>query len=179
MADDLRAIGDHGTSRAVAEIVLRDSFVISRNVYDWLGDGVYFFQDAPNRAWEWARQRYGEDGVVIRSVIRLDDCLDLLDIKANDLLVETYNELVEIARQTGAPLPRQTAGAHRLDRVVVNLAAEFAATPNGMTIPAVRGVFSEGSPVYPSSAILDRAHVQIAVRDPSLIESSDLMTWED
>jgi hypothetical protein len=149
VAEPLRAIGYHGTSTAVAQTVLRDGFKISCNVYDWLGDRVYFFQDAPNRAREWAAQRYGDDGVVIRATIRLDDCLDLLDIKANDLLVETYNAYVELARQAGAPLPRQTAGAHRLDRVIVNLAVEFAAARYGMTIRAVRGVFGDGLPVFP------------------------------
>ena len=81
MAEPLRAIGYHGTSRRAARVVLRDGFRTSRNEYDWLGDGVYFFQDAPNRAREWAAQRYGSDGVVIRSIIRLDDCMDLLDIQ--------------------------------------------------------------------------------------------------
>lgn len=45
----------------------------------------------------------------------------------------------------------------------------------GTTIRAVRGVFAEGDPVFPQSAILNRAHVQIAVRDGSLIESSELL----
>jgi len=52
VADPLRAIGYHGTSQAVAQVILRDGFVVSRNVYEWLGDGVYFFQDSPNRARE-------------------------------------------------------------------------------------------------------------------------------
>ena len=85
----------------MAQVVLRDGFRISRNAYDWLGDGVYFFQDAPNRAREWAAQRYGSDGVVIRSVIRLDDCLDLLDIQWNDLLVRAYHLFVEISERAG------------------------------------------------------------------------------
>jgi hypothetical protein len=52
-----------------------------------------------------------------------------------------------------------------------------------MTIRAVHGVFGEGLPVFPGSAILssilDRAQVQIAVREPSLIESSEILTSED
>jgi hypothetical protein len=40
VADELRAIGYHGTSSATAQVVLRDGFRISHNPYDWLGDGV-------------------------------------------------------------------------------------------------------------------------------------------
>ena len=179
MADPLRAIGYHGTSRQAALIVLRDGFRVSRNAYDWLGDGVYFFQDAPNRAREWAAQRYGADGVVIRSIIRLDDCLDLLDIQWNDLLIEAYTAVVEAAQRAGVPLPRQTAGAHRLDRAVVNLAVALLGTRRGMPVRAVRGVFGDGMPVFSGSAILSRAHVQIAVRDPSMIELSELLSEEE
>jgi hypothetical protein len=179
VADELRAIGYHGTSRTVAQIVLRDGFRFSRNAYDWLGDGVYFFQDAPNRAREWAAQRYGSDGVVIRSVIRLEDCLDLLDIQWNVFLEAAYTSLVDIAQQAGAQLPRQTSGAHRLDRAVVNHAVSFLAAQQGMPVRAVRGVFGGGQPVFPGSAILDRAHVQIAVRDASSIESSELLDEEE
>jgi hypothetical protein len=105
VADELRAIGYHGTSNAAAQVVLRDGFRVSRNVYDWLGDGVYFFQDAPNRAREWAAQRYGSDGVVIRSIIRLDDCLDLLDIEWNAFLLRAYRLFVRASRRAGRDLP--------------------------------------------------------------------------
>lgn len=179
MADELRAIGYHGTSSAVAQVVLRDGFTYSRNAYDWLGDGVYFFQDAPNRAREWAQQRYGADGVLLRSVIRLDDCLDLLDIEDGALLGEAYVSFVQISERLGIPLPRQTAGAHRLDRAVVNYAVTFLAQRRGNVARVVRGVFGEGTPVFPGSAILNRAHVQIAVRDASLIETTELLSEEE
>ncbi|HEU4883856.1 MAG TPA: hypothetical protein VFT45_16470 [Longimicrobium sp.] len=51
----MRAIGYHGTSAEAARRILSSGFEISRNEYDWLGDGAYFFQDAPLRAREWAK----------------------------------------------------------------------------------------------------------------------------
>jgi hypothetical protein len=179
VADPLRAIGYHGTSQAVAQVILRDGFTFSRNIYDWLGDGVYFFQDAPHRAREWAQQRHGQDGVVIRSVIRLDDCLDLLDIQWNVFLEAAYTSVVEASQRSSVPLPRQTGGAHRLDRIVVNYAVDMLLADYSMTVRSLRGVFGEGGPVFPGSAILDRAHVQIAVRDLSLIEVSEVLREED
>jgi len=48
----------------------------------------------------------------------------------------------------------------------------------GQIVRAVRGVFAEGASVFPGSAIMDRAHVQIAVRDASLIETIGLLGAE-
>jgi hypothetical protein len=64
-----------------------------------------------------------------------------------------------------------------LDRAVVNYAARMLAR-EGESVRAVRGVFAEGAPVFPGSAIMNRAHVQIAVRDASLIESIELLGAE-
>jgi hypothetical protein len=52
----------------------------------------------------------------------------------------------------------------------------YLAAQQGMTVRAVRGVFGEGRPIFPGSALLDRGHVQIAVRDASLIEMSELLS---
>jgi len=36
--------GFHGTRLNHVESILRDGFLLSKNDYDWLGDGVYFFK---------------------------------------------------------------------------------------------------------------------------------------
>jgi hypothetical protein len=46
--------GYHGTSRTKAANILKQGFLASDNDYDWLGTGIYFFQDAPIRATQWA-----------------------------------------------------------------------------------------------------------------------------
>ena len=35
-------LGYHGTSVIAADRILEDGFRISKNAYDWLGDGVYW-----------------------------------------------------------------------------------------------------------------------------------------
>jgi hypothetical protein len=163
--------GYHGTSAEGAASILHEGFWISRNEYDWLGDGVYFWQDAPRRAWEWANMRYGADAAVVGALIRLDDCMDLLDIYWSRALTDTYNAYLAQSKRARLSLPRQTRGAHRLDRAVINYAVGVLAE-QGIVIRSVRAAFVEGTPVYPRSALLDRSHVQIAVRDPSLIEEA-------
>ena len=157
-------VGYHGTSIRSAEAVIRDGFRLSQNSYDWLGDGVYFFQDALNRAWEWAASSYPDEPAVIGAELVLVDCMDLLDTDWYSVLADTHDAYVGLLKELGRTPPIQAGGAHRLDRAVINYAIGVL-TRNGTEISCVRGAFVEGSPVYPGSALYDRAHVQISVRD--------------
>jgi hypothetical protein len=74
--------GYHGTSLQTATSILSGgTFELSQNDYDWLGHGVYFWEHAPYRAWDWAKEKYGSDAAVIEAEIRLGHCLDLTDIR--------------------------------------------------------------------------------------------------
>ena len=56
--------GFHGCSRDVAEMLLSGKDVSlnsSENDYDWLGSGIYFWEEAPHRALEWAQKKFGKD----------------------------------------------------------------------------------------------------------------------
>lgn len=162
---ELQVTGYHGTSSAMAGIIEREGFKLSRNDYDWLGDGVYFFQDGLLRAWQWARERHGDDVAVIGADIRLVDCMDLLDVGWTGILSNAYDEYSSLLEKIGRAAPRQTGGAHSLDRDVINYAVDMLAR-NGIRVACVRAAFREGQPIYPGSAFHDRSHVQIAVREP-------------
>lgn len=161
-------IGYHGTGVAAATAIVEGGFRTSNNDYDWLGDGVYFFDSAPARAWEWATKQHGASGAVVGAEIELRDVLDLLDIDWARTFADAYDAFLARAKAEGVDLPRQSRGAHRLDREVINFVVENAQRV-GTTLRAVRGAFAEGAPLFPNSALLDRAHVQIAVRDISII----------
>lgn len=164
----MRAIGFHGTSEEAAQRILASGFEISRNEYDWLGDGAYFFQDAPARALEWARQRFGDDAAVLGAEIDLADCIDLLDITWHGVVRESHADLIRRLRGGAQPMPRQTSGAHRLDRAVINRTVEVLQS-RGIEVRTVRAAFTEGEQLFAGSALWSRAHVQIAVRDPLAI----------
>jgi hypothetical protein len=168
----MRAIGFHGTSAEAAQRILASGFETSRNEYDWLGDGAYFFQDAPVRAMEWARQRFGDDAAVIGAEIDLDDCIDFLDVRWQGEMAQAYQRYRAVLEREGQNLPRQTRGAHRLDRNVVNYLSTVLAG-RGHNVTTVRAAFGEGEPIFPGSVLLDRSHVQIAVRESGAI----LRTW--
>lgn len=168
----MRATGFHGTSAEAAQRILSTGFEISRNEYEWLGDGAYFFQDAPARAMEWARQRFGDDAAVIGAEIELGDCIDLLDVPWHAQIAIAYPQLLVALEEKGHLPPRQSVGAHRLDRSVMNYLVDRL-TDNGTTVDSVRAAFAEGEPPFPGSALLNRAHVQIAVRSSRAI----LRSW--
>ncbi|MFB2878756.1 hypothetical protein [Floridanema aerugineum] len=175
MPENIRVYGYHGTSAEAAEGIIQQGFNVSSNDYDWLGTGVYFFQDAPVRAWEWANQQHPTNPAVIRSTIRLEDCIDLVDISWSSQIAAAYNLYLSKCQEANQPLPRQTAGAHRLDCAVINYAVSYFEEQSRKMVRAIRAVFLEGSPIFPGSYLYDRAHIQIAVRDRSLIEESCLI----
>jgi hypothetical protein len=49
-------IGYHGCDAIVVEKVLagKARLNVSTNAYDWLGQGIYFWEHGPQRAYEWA-----------------------------------------------------------------------------------------------------------------------------
>ena len=149
----------------MADIIGREGFRLSQNDSDWLGDGVYFFQDGLLRAWQWARHRHGTDAAVIGADIRLANCIDLLDVGWNEVLSDAHDEYAGYLKEIGQAAPTQSGGAHPLDREVINYTVSVL-EDRGVRIACVRAVFREGRPVYPDSAFYDRSHVQIAIRDP-------------
>ena len=94
--------GYHGTSRAIADRILAEGFVPSVNDWDWLGHGVDFWQDAPVRAYRWAKERLTgtqEVAVVVAARIRLDGFVDLLDQRG----MKTLQDFAADSRNKNSP----------------------------------------------------------------------------
>jgi len=173
-------IGYHGCSRDTADTILAEQrFLPSTRAYDWLGEGVYFWEYAPYRAREWAEALCTRDGgepAVIRATIRLGRCLNLLDIEHIPDLVLMYQSFVR--RLSESQLPRNThRGAHFLDRLIIDSHCRVTEDETTIPIQTVRGTFAEGDPIYPGSKILHKAHTQIAVRDASCILRATLVQF--
>ena len=164
-------LGYHGTSKANAESILGVGFHPSSKPADWLGDGTYFWEEDSGRAKRWAVQHFGNDAVVLGALIWLDGCMNLLGSRDEWIapLQDANRELRRLRRKGKLRLPKQTAEAHRRDREVFNLIAQHYAEQRNLFIRSVREVFVEGTRIFPHTAIHDLSHVQIAVRDDSVI----------
>jgi hypothetical protein len=173
------ATGHHGTTFGAAQLILKEGFKKSSKPEDWLGDGVYFFQDAPIRALAWAEELFDPPFAVIEADIDLTDFIDLLDIGWINWLAELHDQFVDEFRRSGQQLPVQKGGAHRADRALLNFAVEVL-EGEGLSVAGIRGAFAEGTAIFPNSALMTRSHVQIAVRrlsairDPRIIEAPPL-----
>lgn len=64
-------LGFHGCRKEVFESVVYqgEALKASENEYDWLGHGIYFWEQNYQRAVEWATNRYGTEHAVIGAVI--------------------------------------------------------------------------------------------------------------
>lgn len=154
--------GFHGCHKSVAQALLsgRDVMLSSDNDYDWLGSGIYFWEEAPTRAFRWAQRKFGNDASVVGAKIKLGRCLNLMDVEAYSPLRETY----EVLKASGRALPINTSHYHRLDCLVINTAMEYVEKEIGKPYDTVRCPFAEGRPVFPESKLFDLSHIQIAVR---------------
>jgi len=76
-------IGYHGCPLDVGmRAVLRQEGLQPQNkAYHWLGDGIYFWENDPHRALEWAQEKASrnevKDPFVIGAIIDLGRCLDI------------------------------------------------------------------------------------------------------
>lgn len=184
-------LGFHGCDQAVGEDVLaqvKSGLEPSRNRYDWLGSGIYFWENDPLRAWEFAvkgteknpaDRGYIETPFVIGAVIDLGLCLNLTDRRALEELKRAHAALTTIYATSGLDMPVNKGtnfGARYLDRAVIEtvhaLRQELEAESPG-SFPAygsVRSPFPEGDHLYDGAGFLAENHIQIAVCNEACIK---------
>jgi hypothetical protein len=171
----------HGCDRSVGEDILSDKgekhLRFSQNEYDWLGNGIYFWENSFERAMLFATQAknrpeltQGEikEPFVVGAVIFLGLCLNLTDYGEIDALKEAY-EMLELS---GKELPENEAYEHgvplkrKLDCAVVETLRELREERALEPFDTVRGLFIEGDKVYPGAGFRELSHIQICVREP-------------
>lgn len=170
----------HGCDRRVGEELLagKKALTPSDNDYDWLGPGVYFWESNPERALEFARekQRRGDKihtPFVVGAVVDLGLCLDLTtkdSIESLKLAHQTLNDAFS-ASGDKPPVNGPEPWRRRLDCAVIRTLHEVVRSSGAMPIDTIRGMFTEGSPIYAGSAFFEKTHVQIAVLNLECIKA--------
>lgn len=181
-------IGFHGCTKNTHEKVLtfHEELRGSDNSYDWLGNGIYFWENNLVRAWEWAKRRHGDDAAVIGAVIDLGYCLNLTDSASEQELKNGFKMLKTLCDLTGADMPKNRPSDKTKDNLLRDLDCAViqqiqygyenlnkTETEMGNSSPkydSVRGVFTEGKPPYPGSAFYSKTHIQICVCNPNCIK---------
>jgi hypothetical protein len=169
----------HGCDRELGKCLLSGSksFEPSNNDYDWLGPGVYFWESNPYRALEFARekQKRGE-GIrhpfVVGAVVDLGLCLDLTTKDSIENLRDAHRSLLgTIPTNSPRPVNGPKNWQRRLDCAVIKFLHLIRQNSGAEPIDTVRGIFTEGKPIYDGSAFLEKTHVQIAVTNLDCIKA--------
>ncbi|HEY9257074.1 hypothetical protein [Chitinophaga sp.] len=189
-------IGFHGCDANVRDALLRNpnDYKISQNPFDWLGHGLYFWENNYDRALQWAndKKRRGEikNPAVVGAVLYLGYCCDLLDTRYITLLSRYFTMMEESDTMLGRVLPQNTDLSHdrhkdkilrHLDCAVIEfmhakMYNQINADENAhgfselKVFDSTRGVFTEGGPAFPGAALFEKSHIQICVRNPDVIK---------
>lgn len=179
-------LGFHGTDSETAKRILGSSSAHlnrSTNGWDWLGEGIYFWENDPVRAASFARERFAWKGIkdktvaVVGAVIDLGLCLNLFDQPALIELKAAHTSLVKDFAQLGVPVPKNKGKSadlveRYLDQAVMsNLHALRSEIPDKFApYQTVRAGFLEGKRLYPNTAFKTKNHIQIAVLDAACIK---------
>lgn len=184
-------LGFHGCDQKIShDLVLQKiKFKPSANKYDWLGKGMYFWENNPLRALEFITDLYDNPQknkisivkpAVVGAVIDLGHCLDLTDYYGIKILKEAYEYYEDLSKASGWEVLKNTNPKsisdnpdnlwRQLDCAVINLHHQFRADNELKEFDSVRGVFVEGNELYPSAGFRDKNHIQISIINPNCIK---------
>lgn len=179
--------GFHGCDQSVKDSILKDHgfFTPSTNSYDWLGSGIYFWENDCERAMEFAvdakehpLQLKGtiETPAVIGAVIDLGYCLNLLNRHYIKLLEVADEYYISAAKAKGVPIadnrgPLPDRKGRFRDCAVINNLHLLLEDRGAKAFDTVRSVFFEGDPIYEKAGFYQRTHIQICVRNPNCIKA--------
>jgi hypothetical protein len=177
-------LGFHGCDQAVGEAVLagKKHLEPSANSYDWLGDGIYFWEGNPARARDFATRAATDskqttkgkiqDPFVVGAIIDLGICFSLQDSACLAELPVAYDALKTACHAAAVEMPQNKHGPDKdvryLDCAVIHAMHNLRRTANPplLEYDTVRCAFSEGQALYEGGFFTEKAHVQIAVRNP-------------
>jgi hypothetical protein len=185
-------LGFHG-----CDITTRDKLLTGRlaglspseNMYDWLGPGVYFFENDAERARNFAQsacdnpdrlytRRPIATPAVVGAVLCVSRSIDMTTQTGIKMWEHGYLQLVSMSEASGQPMPvngdaadgDDTVLVRKLDYAVFSALHKQIAQANRAKMHLVRGAFHQGNQLLgTSTGFRSLSHVQLAVTDPSCI----------
>ncbi len=189
-------IGFHGCEASTRDALLEnpDTIKKSEKPYDWLGHGMYFWENNADRAFRWARDKKKrgeiETPAVIGAVLDLGYCFDLIDSRFISMIKAYHALLVQTYKDLGQELPQNRDIKNDLhkDKILRELDCKVIEFMHDQIIHQVaddiktqgyseykifdsaRGVFTEGGPAYTGAGIVEKTHIQICIRNLNCIK---------
>jgi len=178
-------LGFHGCDHLQIEQLLGDIsyFKKSQENFDWLGHGMYFWENNFERARQWSQNKKDSGKIsktaVVGAVIDLGYCFDLLD-SSNIELLKSYFELFRIESELLIkPIPKNLKHSKEkgqdkilrfLDCAVIEYTHKLLEEKKERPFDSVRAAFIEGNPIYEGAGFYDKNHIQICIKNPNCIK---------
>ncbi len=119
-------IGYHGCDAEIAAQLLTEpeKFIKSNNEHEWLGHGMYFWENNMKRGLDWAFQKYQKNYIkqpaVVGALLDLRNCCDFSDQRYLNLVSSYYSDLVEERAMQGRIMPVNFAPKGTLHKDIVS-----------------------------------------------------------
>ena len=180
-------LGFHGCDKTLAEEVVLGKKMLkeSDHDYDWLGHGIYFWENNVERAEQWADDNSKRKDSLIKTpgvlgaFLDLGNCLDLTDSGSLQQLKLPYETLKKTLFLAGLDMPvnvdplrvkSKDRILRKLDCAVISTLHVLRQNAGLPPYDSVRGVFWEGDELYPGAGFREKNHIQIAIVNPNCIK---------
>lgn len=189
-------IGFHGCDLDIRTKLINhpNQIEISKEPYDWLGHGMYFWENNYTRAMEWAEAGVAKGSfkkpAVLGAILQLGHCCDFLDSKFTRMIGKYYQAMETEYEKSGKKLPvnidkEDDQHKNKLIRILDCSTIQFMhkaieqqykedIAKNGYSeysvFDSTRGVFTEGGPAFSGSGIELKSHIQICIRNMNCIK---------
>lgn len=151
----------------------------SDNKWDWLGGGIYFWEQNPGHALKYAMDSANgkqknkipiKTPFVIGAIIELGNCLNLVEPTSLDVLRQAHAGMKEAYQNSGEPLPVNKKANRELDCAVIKYLHETRKRSGDKPFDTIRSAFHEGDLLYEGSNHTARLHIEICVINPEMIK---------
>jgi len=181
----------HGCDVTVRDALVKGTLAHldeSKNRYDWLGPGVYFFEGDAQRALRFAQAsrdnpakvytaRPIATASVVGAILRVHTWLDMTTQDGLTEFSAAYDLMLRSMESEDVPPPTNEAASpddtdillRHLDKSVFNYIHQVRHEHNAPPYQAVRAAFRQGKELAPRSGFHEGTHLQLALRDPSCV----------
>ena len=179
-------LGFHGCDASTGNALLNgelNHLAHSRNAYDWLGSGIYFWEADPWRALRWAEDARNNSRLtskpvkrpyVVGAIIDPGHCCNLLDFDSCYEATKAFKLLQSTFGISAKSLPENRGGPDGVlrfrDRLVIETIHLLRERTRERSYDSVRAAFPEGDALYDGAGFRARSHIQLAVRNPDCIK---------
>lgn len=167
-------LGFHGTEKSIVDKVVAgktNHLIKSDSNFEWLGHGIYFWENDPQRGLEWAQNGNAKKKIaepsVVGAILDLGLCLDLTTRMGLDEVEEAYATLCDTYAKAKLKLPINTGGRDQfkreLDCQVIQALHLYRKDKELPPYDSVRAPFPEAAPLYEGASFRSRNHIQLAI----------------